>query len=105
MARISETSSKGVIRGDSRRRASRAAAPLPRSMKYSDWISFPLLGGASMRKCGSRSDHGPAAPTTVRLSTGASTSRTGPRSRGAPKNSSGVADSDGASSLRFTHAI
>jgi len=106
VARNSDTSSSGVISGDSRRTASRAAAPRARSTKYSDWISSPLLGGESIRKCGSRSDHGPAAPTTVRLSTGASTSRGGPGSGRLPKNSggAGVRSGSGPSRRRLTHA-
>src|SRR6202012_1833681 len=51
----SDTSTSGVISGDSRRTASRAAAPRARSTKYSDWISSPLLGGESIRECGTRS--------------------------------------------------
>ena len=32
-------------------------------MWYSDWISAPLLGVNSRRKCGSRCDHGPGRPS------------------------------------------
>ena len=104
VARISEIISSGVMLLDRRLSASSAAAPCLRSTKYSDWISSPLLGVESRRKCGSRCDHGPATPRTVRLSAGASMNRTGPGSRRAPKNSSGVSSVSAFWTRRLTQA-
>src|SRR5699024_3558556 len=60
--RISEACSSGRIRSPSGMTASSAAARCSRAMKYSDWISSPLLGVNSRRKWGRRSCAGPGSP-------------------------------------------
>lgn len=46
----------------SARTAANAHGAWRRSTKYSVWISSPLLGVESIRRCGRRSDHGPGTP-------------------------------------------
>ena len=49
--------------GEGAARPGCAATACARGTRYSDWSSSPLLGVKPMRKCGSRSDHGPGTPS------------------------------------------
>ena len=61
--RISQTCRTGWMRPASERIASIAAAACSRGSRNSDCSSAPLLGVKPMRKCGSRSCHGPGRPS------------------------------------------